>query len=129
MDDSDEESVPAKKAKMCCIHSPEGNDDGTLVNLRDFSSWNSLLKAAKIRQYEPLLNVAKSLKENQVPDLSYHRNCRSIFTIKKTLQAIEQHRETGAEVDIEETRRSLRQTPSHSIVYKEESFVKRTANI
>ena len=80
-----------KKARMdqkCLIHSPLEHEDATLVSLRDNDSWASLLRAAQIRNYLPLLDLANDVEENEIPEIIYHRKCRSIFTLKKTLDAI-----------------------------------------
>lgn len=37
------------------------------------------------------MDVAKGLKEGDIPDIQYHRECRSIFTLKKSLDAIKEN--------------------------------------
>ena len=57
-----------------------------MSSLKDLESWKSLLNAAVIRNHEEVLDIAKTLKEGEVPQISYHPKCRSIFTIKRDLQ-------------------------------------------
>ena len=82
-----------------------------LVSPRDIISWNTLLEAAKTRQHKPVLNVAGNLQYGEIPPVLYHRQCRSIFTMKKTLDAIEKQSSTNLETDRNDecTRLSMRQ--------------------
>ena len=64
------------------------NDDSNLVVPMNIESWNILLRAAKIRGHSPILDLAKDLPEGGIPTILYHRNCRGIFTLKKTLDYI-----------------------------------------
>ena len=59
-----------------------------LVSIQDISSWNTLLTAAKIRNCLPVLNISSQLKEGKLPQIQYHQKCRSVFTLKKTLDSI-----------------------------------------
>ena len=61
------------------------NESGELTALHDIQSWKSLLKAAEIRQYKPILDLVETLKDEEIPDICYHRKCRSIFTMKTDL--------------------------------------------
>ena len=42
-----------------------------------------MLDAARVRQYAPILNIAGQLGDKEIPKLSYHQKCRSIFTTKR----------------------------------------------
>ena len=66
----------------CIIHCSDEKTD-KLVSPQDLDSWNSLLRAAEIRQHTPLLDAAKDLSEGEIPPVRYHRKCCSIFTLKK----------------------------------------------
>ena len=114
---SDEEiTQPSKRARTnCFIHCTDDTSD-SLVTLQSLDSWHTLMRAAEIRTHKPVLNLAKSVKEGEVPHLQYHRKCRSIFTMKKLLDAIIAKR---AESETSETssRKSSRDAPTTSRVY------------
>ena len=61
-----------------------------MVSLKDLESWKTLLNAAVIRNHEGILSIAKTLKEGEIPQISYHRKCRSIFTLKRDLKKLSQ---------------------------------------
>ena len=61
-----------------------------MVSLKDLESWKTLLNAAVIRNHEGILSIAKTLKEGEIPRISYHRKCRSIFTLKRDLKKLSQ---------------------------------------
>ena len=63
-------------------------ENGELTAQHDIQSWKSLLNAAEIRQYKPILDLVETLKGKEIPDIRYHRKCRSIFTMKKDLDRI-----------------------------------------
>ena len=73
-------------SSACIVHCT--NDSGELTTLRYIRSWESLLKAAEIRQYKPVLDLAEKSKDGEIPGICYHRKCRSIFTMKKDLDRI-----------------------------------------
>jgi len=54
-----------------------------LVSPKDISSWLALLEAAKVRNHQAVLDVAKTVQENHIPNIAYHRKCRSLFTMKR----------------------------------------------
>ena len=89
-DISNSSSQPPKRSKLsheCIIHCTESKE-AKLVSPKDSGSWQTLLKAAIIRQHEPLLQISKTLPENVVPNIVYHRQCRSLFTMKRDLDQI-----------------------------------------
>ena len=47
-------------------------------------SWNVILYATKIRNHKAVLDVAKENGSSTVPDIKYHRRCRSIYILKET---------------------------------------------
>ena len=84
---------PCKKVQtssQCIIHCTEekGTTTSNLVSPKDLTSWKTLVRAAKIRNHTKLLEVANSTPEGEIPKISYHRNCRSIFTMKRDLDQI-----------------------------------------
>ena len=68
----------------------ESIDPGSnLVSPRDLDSWNTLIRAAKLRQHTPLLDIAAVLSEGEVPIVFYHRKRWQIFTMKHDLEELE----------------------------------------
>lgn len=59
-----------------------------LRKVRDLESWQVLLEAARICNYQPVLTLAENLSATAVPSVYYHAACRSAFTQKKTLQKL-----------------------------------------
>ena len=77
-----------QRVEECIIHCSD--ETGDLVSLKDLESWKTLLNAAVIRSHEGILSIAKTLKEGEIPRISYHRKCRSIFTLKRDLKKLSQ---------------------------------------
>ena len=74
--------LPSKRPRLTCIiHCSDDTDN--LITPKSVDSWNTLLRAAQIRQHDPILELAKDTPEGEIPALNYHRKCRSIFTMKK----------------------------------------------
>ena len=71
----------------CIIHFEQVTEEH-LVELKDQASWETLLNAAKIRKFEPLIELAKNLGQSGIPAIKYHRKCRSLFTLKRDLQKL-----------------------------------------
>ena len=93
---------PAKRAKLsqsCIIHYVQTNKDSNPISLRDMKSWQSLLKAANIRKHEPLLQIAKTVPDNVVPNIFYHRQCRILFMMKRDLHQIIENEEIDKEIN------------------------------
>lgn len=66
---------------QCVIHSHSYTEGAErFVKIQNFESWLTLLDAAKIRSYRHLTELENG---NIIPDISYHRYCRTRFTIKK----------------------------------------------
>ncbi|CAG9766613.1 unnamed protein product [Ceutorhynchus assimilis] len=82
----------AKKVKItdttdeCILHST--SDNSSLVSLSSVKSWKTFLNAVTKRKHGRLLEIAKSVTEEDYPVLKYHRQCRSIFTMKSKLTSI-----------------------------------------
>ena len=82
--------------------------------LHGIRSWESLLKAAEIRQYKTLLDRAEKLKDGEIPGIYYHRKCQSFFTMKKDLDRIFKANGTtgNPELTMSQERRSSRGHPA-----------------
>jgi len=82
-------SQPAKRHKPdcgVCILCKKEVAVEKLTGPKDLSSWLTLLNAAKIRNYEPVLQFSDSIE--QVPEsIRYETPCRNRFTNKKDLEA------------------------------------------
>jgi len=76
----------SRNKKSCVIHCT--NSSGDLVRLQSIESWKVVLRAATIREHDAILKISASSKEDEIPDITYHRNCRDVFTHKKDLQRI-----------------------------------------
>ena len=76
-------------SKTCIIHVESVDPGSNLVSPRDLDSWNTLLRAARLRQHTSLLDLAATLSEGEVPIVFYHRKCRQIFTMKRDLEELE----------------------------------------
>ena len=90
--EKNEEWVPGPKLKCnstsdgCIIHCTDASDD--LVGIQSMESWETSLNAATIRHRQTVLDVASNLLDGVVPNIKYHRKCRSAFTMKKLLESI-----------------------------------------
>ena len=78
----------ATESKECVIHMTRSDDDDHLVSPQNYTSWLTLLEAAKVRNHEHIINVAEGLEGNEVPEIFYHRKCRSLFTMKRDLNIL-----------------------------------------
>ncbi len=85
--DSHRQKVP-RLTPTCIIHMSDEDPEQNLLSPRDYESWKTLLKAATIRNHLPILAIAKDLLPNHVPVVFYHRQCRSLFTLKHDLEVI-----------------------------------------
>ena len=82
---SQESAEENKRQRVDC-----SDETGDLVSLKDLESWKTLLNAAVIRNCEGILSISKTLNEGEIPRISYHRKCRSIFTLKRDLKKLSQ---------------------------------------
>ena len=46
----------------------------------------ALLDSTQARNHVPTLQIAENLHEHEVPNISYHRQCRCPFTLKRDLE-------------------------------------------
>ena len=102
--------LPSKRPRPNCLIHCSNDDSDSLVTLNDLDSW----KTAEIRQHSTVLELANDLGEGEVPNIQYHRKCRSIFTTKKALDSIKSMCNEPEEVVF---RKSSREAPSTSRVY------------
>ena len=65
----------------CIIYCSNGGTP--LKALKDSNSWNTLFRAAQVREHTPLFKLA-----GEVPNISYHRKCRQLFTMKRDIDQI-----------------------------------------
>lgn len=85
-------ATPNKKRKLdedasgCMVHCTDSSD--ALVTLDSLKSWNTLVDAAQIRQNQRILEIAQNHDGDDVPFVQYHRNCRSVFTMKRDLEKL-----------------------------------------
>ena len=76
----------------CIIHKKSLKiDDDHLISPQSFDSWATLLEAAKIQQHDSLLQIARNTREGEVPEIFYHRKCRSVFTNKRDLESLKEN--------------------------------------
>ena len=85
----------SSSGKSCIIHCSDSKE--TLTKLQSHDSWKVLLKAAQIRKHQPILDMVENLSEDEVPNILYHRRCRSIFTLKSTLDQIQEQEKVPKE--------------------------------
>ena len=81
----DSGETPAKRQHretehLTCIICSANASPAELVNQ---TWWVTLLKAAELHDFQTILQL--SAAEENIPDIFYHRECRSAFTCKKTL--------------------------------------------
>ena len=109
----------------CIIHKKSLKiDDDHLISPQSFDSWATLLEAAKIQQHDSLLQIARNTREGEVPEIFYHRKCRSVFTNKRDLESLKRKRALEEEFHEGEasleTPRKRSATSSSSRVYQQE---------
>ena len=67
-----------------CIICSKKSSIFVLTKPRDVKSCTTLVEAAKVQQYKPILELAEDYDEK----LLYHRSCRYNFTHKKTINLL-----------------------------------------
>lgn len=86
--DEDWKESPKKRKvenEQCIIHCRL--DRGKLVSVASVEQWLTLYEAAKTLHHMPLLTIANDLEEGTIPDIRYHKNCRSTFILKSQRRA------------------------------------------
>ena len=114
-----------RKGRFCVIHNTERskNDPGeNLIRPQSYDSWLTLLEAAKVRRHDALLKIAGECQEGEVPEIFYHRECRSAFTLKRDLESLKRsgdlEEDDDEEVSLPTPRKRSNTTPSR--VYDQE---------
>ena len=107
------------RCERCIIHCSD--DESLLISPKDLDSWKSLLRAASIRNHVPLHDLAENAKDGEIRPVTYHRKCRSLFTMKRELEKVSQTTvEETPEFNVgSEEQRPRRQEPSTSRTYPE----------
>jgi len=78
----------ASVKRQCIIHiSSTVEDVEQLVSPKTQESWLTLLEAAKVRNHAPVLELAER-QTDEIPEIYYHRKCRSLFTMKRDLETL-----------------------------------------
>ena len=70
-----------------CIFECE-DTDLELNSPQGHASWERLLKAAEIREHAGILMIAATARDDEIPQVLYHRRCRNQFVKKRDLDAI-----------------------------------------
>lgn len=111
------------RGENCIIHYESyDNDPTTLITPKDYDSWLVILEAARVRNHKPILQIADGLHEQEIPNIWYHRQCRSRFTLKRDLHNIKRKSTETSEDDPSSSGTAKRhnRTPSTSRVYQPE---------
>jgi len=89
--------------------------DSNLVTPKYIDSSKTLLKAADIRNYKPVLEVAKPVEEGAIPtSVMDHKKCRILFTMKLSRAKRD---EKNTENPMEIQKRITWQAPSNNWTY------------
>ena len=73
--------------------------------------------APTVQNHQALLDVAKTVDKNQIPNIAYHRKYRSLFTMKRDLESIKGKREESVDEDSNPTKRQCRRPSTEGRVY------------
>ena len=104
--------------KQCIVHYKSSKDEH-LVTLQNYESWKTMLEAAKLRNFKPILDIANKLSEKETPTIYYHRNCRSLFTMKRNLDTLKRKSQQADEASENSctSKRPSRRSSSEARVY------------
>ena len=81
-----------KIMESCCIYY-NNVVETKLISLTSLSSWKTLLDAAYIRNNTRLVELCKELGEGEFPNVKYHKTCRSMSTLKRDLDNLQEQDE------------------------------------
>ena len=96
--------VPHKKARteqVMCIICTKMSPVSEITKPKDANSIETLLEAARIQNYHSIVDMEPSDYDTK---LCYHRNCRSTFTLKKTLEKFKVKTEESKPTERKSTR-------------------------
>ena len=116
----------------CILHSKTAATDSAdhLIRPQSYESWLTLFEAAKIRNFTPVLDVAQNLEEQELPSIFYHRNCRSIFTLKRDLETIKRKNQNPHDEEDEDFKPAAKKrnvtTPTR--VYCKDKYIRSTSS-
>jgi len=108
-------SLMDEQCIICMLKPTE--KEGHLVCPQTHESWETLFEAAKVRMYNPIINAAKSLGDNEIPKIYYHRKCRSVFTMKRDLNTLKRKANTSPSDDLSFSAKRMCRRPPESRVY------------
>ena len=103
---------PGESEHLTCIIGSSNAPRAELVNPRDQSSWVTLLRAAEIHDFQPILRL--SAADEKIPDIFYHRECRGAFTYKKTLISLQGKIANTYQESLSEKQWATRRQPTSS---------------
>ena len=86
---SEDSEIPEKRARRemyCVIHCSD--DDGALVSSNSVESWRTVRRAAELRIHASIFLALLVNTPDEIPKVYYHKNCRTVFTMKKDLEKI-----------------------------------------
>ena len=110
--------LPPKLTRSSCIFECE-DTDLELNSPQDRASWGRLLKTAEIREHAVILMIAATARDDEVPQVLYHRRCSNQFVKKYDIDAIK--KVTSAEKpepkELNRRKSSADLTSSSSLVY------------
>ena len=116
-------SIP-QDLPTCIVHLTNEDPHSNLTTPKDHTSWSTLLKAAQLKNYAPILNIADNIPSGEVPLIYYHRQCRCRFTLKRDLDAIQSRNNNGEscthiqDQEQEKSKRPARHTSSSRVMDK-----------
>jgi hypothetical protein len=104
----------------CIIHASSvvHMENDNVIAIKNIESWKSLLQAAIIRKYDPILEAAETVTDDTIPDVSNHRECRCMFTMKRDLDALKREAEAkDDQSDVISGIKPMKRKSSESRVY------------
>lgn len=108
------------KVRDICVICNEGDN---LSRPQDERSWQTLCDAAKIREFEPILNLLRN-PATLYTKVFYHRKCRASFTSKTNLAIVEKEKASPSQGEGTSSDLNLRRS-SRQFAY----FVKKLISI
>ena len=84
-------------SENCCLHYSSIKDDNQVVHIKSLSTWNSILEAARLTNYERMLIISKNVIEGTFPTIPCHKACKTRFTLKRDVDTLKQEQGKRAE--------------------------------
>ena len=123
MEEQTRDEAEEPTVRHCIIHKESLSIDPNelLTSPHSFESWKTLLDAAQIRDHSPILDIVKSVTNKEIPAIFYHRKCRSIFMMKRDLEAFKRKTDPSsteeAVAGCSNAKRPARRSSSESRIY------------